>query len=639
MHRIFKRLFYPIRLKRFLAWATYDAVTILIAYSAAFSVRAATAPLRPFFESLIFIFGYAAVVIFFLYLANVYHRIWSRTGVHGLRNLIGGVIGATLSILVLDMIFFPTNRPIPYSVVLVGNALSIIGMTIGRYRTRLVSGLRWRWKAVWDQEFPGTNYVRVLIVGAGEAGQAVALRFKNVASHPQEYKIIGFVDDDSLKQGLMIEGYRVLGTRELIPQLVQSHQIDLIVVTLYNIPVKEFQNILSYCEQTSARIKIAPDVLAMLKTNPAPLLRDVEIEDFIGRKAIGRYEGVDLSSVTNKTILVTGAAGSIGAELSRQLLEYDPDTLILLDNNESGLHDLVTELTTPHDAPRLVSVLADITHQPSLARIFQQHTPQLIFHAAAYKHVPILEEYPDEAMRVNIGGTLQLAELAQDYGVEQFVLISTDKAVNPQSIMGASKRICELLMASFSQQPGNQTLFTSVRFGNVLGSRGSVVPTFHKQIDNGGPVTVTDPEMTRYFMAIPEAVNLVIHAACLTCGNDLFMLQMGEVVKIVELAERMIRMRGLRPGVDIQIEYTGMRPGEKLHEELYSLSELTENTIHPNIVKLIDDHLSFDANLFLQQVRQLLTKGLNANQDALTQLLKLTKTTVNEVTIVYDAAD
>ncbi len=295
----------------------------------------------------------------------------------------------------------------------------------------------------------------------------------------------------------------------------------------------------------------------------------------------------------------------------------------MLDNNESGLHDLVTELSNVRSRAVLVPYLADVTQRPALSRLFAQYRPQVIFHSAAYKHVPMLQYYPAEAVRVNVGGTQQVSGLARDYGAERFVLISTDKAVNPTSIMGASKRLCELLMHSLAQQPGNRTLFTSVRFGNVLGSRGSVVPTFSRQIDLGGPVTVTDRKMMRYFMTIPEAVNLVIHAACMTKGDDLFMLQMGEEVCIIELAERMIRLRGLRPYTDIPIVITGTRPGEKLREELRAEFETMLPTVHPSIVQLANQRNGLQPTLFNDQLNTLFTRGLAEEEDPLGVLSSL----------------
>jgi FlaA1/EpsC-like NDP-sugar epimerase len=287
-------------------------------------------------------------------------------------------------------------------------------------------------------------------------------------------------------------------------------------------------------------------------------------------------------------------------------MDYEPKRVLLLDNNESGLHDLLMELQAKHPKIEIVPLLADITRMPSLRPVFTKYTPQVIFHAAAYKHVPMLQYHPLEALRVNTLGTLNVAELAVAFRVERFVLISTDKAVHPSSVMGASKRACELLLHALVETTQRRTLFTAVRFGNVLNSRGSVVPTFERQIAAGGPVTVTDREMTRYFMSIPEAVNLIIHAACLTNGDDIFILRMGEVVRIVELAERMIRLHGLRPYQDIRIDFTGVRPGEKMHEELFSQDEKPESTLHPGIIKLDTWHEAFDGEDFLQQMRELI---------------------------------
>ncbi|MCC6804278.1 MAG: polysaccharide biosynthesis protein, partial [Anaerolineae bacterium] len=292
---------------------------------------------------------------------------------------------------------------------------------------------------------------------------------------------------------------------------------------------------------------------------------------------------------------------------------YSPTKLVLLDNNESGLHDLVIEISTRHPDLNLVPALIDIKNPTLLRSLFIEHRPQVVFHAAAYKHVPMLERYPQQALEVNIRGTINVAELALTYGVERFVLISTDKAVKPSSVMGASKRVCELMLHALSQSHASDTRFTSVRFGNVLGSRGSVVPTFDRQIDEGGPVTVTHEDMTRYFMSIPEAVNLILHAVCLTEGDDIYVLQMGEVVRIVELAERMIRMRGLRPYRDIDIKFTGMRPGEKMHEELFNEIEKPAVTSHPYIFKIEGWDPEFDVLLFMERLSKL-SEGLSSKE-------------------------
>jgi len=611
------------RLRRTLPLALADALILLAAYFVVYWVRGQ--PLDPLFGEYgdVFFLSSAALMLLNLFVFGAYSRIWSKTSGHDVQVVLRAVLLTTG--LMLPFEFIPRSRPLPLSVMLVGNFLALQGFVAVRYRTRLVSGLSWRWRAVWHQEFPDEPG-RVLIVGAGDAGQVTAWRFKHRApkNGHQRYTIVGYVDDDPAKRGLFIEGCRVLGGRADIPRLAREHTVDLIVVAIHNIGGAAFREVLGYCEQTAARIKLVPDVFAALdEKSSAPLLRDILPEDLLGRPTISWHEDVDAAPVQGKVILVTGAAGSIGSELCRQLRDYAPQKLIMLDNNESGLHDLLTELRTEANQDVLVPVLADITHRRALSEVFNRYHPQVIFHSAAYKHVPMLEYFPDESIRVNVGGTQQVAGLARDFGAERFVLISTDKAVNPSSIMGASKRVCELLMHALARQPGHATLFTAVRFGNVLGSRGSVVPTFNRQIDAGGPVTVTDRAMTRYFMTIPEAVNLVIHAACLTQGGDLFMLRMGEEVPIVELAERMIRLRGLRPYQDVPIHFTGVRPGEKLREELHDGWENTLPTAHPDIVELVSRRNGLQPISFSDRLSRLFERGLDPQCPALVQLQEL----------------
>jgi FlaA1/EpsC-like NDP-sugar epimerase len=351
------------------------------------------------------------------------------------------------------------------------------------------------------------------------------------------------------------------------------------------------------------------------------LLRDIQSEDLIGRSVVSRHEEVDLTPVRGKSVLVTGAAGSIGSELSRQLCTYAPTQLILLDVNESGLHDLYVELEARYPYLELIPVLTDITNRCEIEAVYNAYRPQVVFHSAAYKHVPLLEAFPQKAVNNNVLGTLNVARFARAFNVERFVLISTDKAVNPSNVMGASKRICEMIVATLSRQAQSSTLFTTVRFGNVLGSRGSVVPTFTKQINNGGPITVTHPEMTRYFMSISEAANLVIHAACLTKGGEVFLLKMGEAVRVLDLAERMIRVRGMRPYQDIDIVFTGVRPGEKLHEQLYDGSaESVSETVHPGIVCLSAQSDHYDGNELLAWVEHLERENIS-QENALELLL------------------
>ncbi len=609
-------------LRRALPLELADALIVLIAYQVIYSVRIGSSSLEPQRNEIAFLLLAIVVTLISLNIFGGYRRLWPKTSGHDVQVIIGAAVVSTLILGTLD--YFLRPRPLPLSVVLTGNVVAMTGFVAIRYRSRLVTGLRWRWRAIWHMEFPEPR-PRVLIVGAGDSGQTTAWRLKYRAPDSSHtFDVVGFVDDDPQKQGMIIEGCRVLGTCADIPELVEMHRVELIVVAIHNIDGPSFRQILGYCEKTAVRIKIVPDVFSVISnTDRVPPLRDVQAEDLLGRQTVGWHEAVDASIISNKVVLVTGAAGSIGSELCRQMLQYQPVKLIMLDNNESGLHDLYMSLKTEQNEAHLVTFLADITNRQTITRLFETYRPQVIFHSAAYKHVPMMEDYPNEAVRVNIGGTQQVAGLARDYGAERFVLISTDKAVNPCSVMGASKRICELLMHAIASQGGHKTLFTSVRFGNVLGSRGSVVPLFNRQIEAGGPVTVTDPEMTRYFMTIPEAVNLVIHAACLTKGDDLFMLRMGEVVRIVDLAERMIRLRGLVPNTDIAIKFIGIRPGEKLHEELHSKTENTVPTIHPHIVELFASKNGLQPVSFSDTLDKLFHTGLDKERDALSQLREI----------------
>ncbi len=605
--------------RRVVKYALVDFIVVFAAYMTAILMGTLDGPLD-YVAIIRLTVVIAVVMIAMLYVFGVYQRIWARTSGHGVTVIINAVLAATLVMVPFALI--TQQRPFPVHVILMGNLLCLGGFVAIRYRSRLASSFEWRWKAVIRREFPKQR-TRVLIIGAGESGQVLAWRLKHRIDNGT-YDIVGFIDDDPDKQNMFVEGCRIIGSRDDIVNIAESQNIDLIVVAIHNITGPDFRQVLAACESTKALIKVVPDLQELVNARQgAALLRDVQAEDLIGRIAITRHEAVDLAPVTNKVILVTGAAGSIGSELSRQIMLYKPTKAILLDNNESGLHDLIIELRAKFPAMELVPALVDITVWSALQSIFEKHHPQIVFHAAAYKHVPMLEYYPREALRVNIAGTRNVAELARHYGVERFVLISTDKAVNPSSIMGATKRVCELMLHTLSEDPSCQTLFASVRFGNVLGSRGSVVPTFNRQIDSGGPVTVTHQEMTRYFMSIPEAVNLIIHAACMTAGNDIYVLRMGEVVRIVELAERMIRLRGLRPYKDVEIKFTGIRPGEKIHEELFHGMEEPSETIHPSIMKVSTWAEGVDPKEFWAKIDRLATDVAEQQTNVIGKLLHL----------------
>jgi FlaA1/EpsC-like NDP-sugar epimerase len=603
------------KLARFLKWTLVDFCIIVFSHLLALSARLFMLP-QVERSSVTFILLIAFIFIGILYSHRVYRIYWPRASGFNIEKLFASTLWATAVMTLIDLLINP--RPLPLTVLWIGMILSFGGIVTLRYRSRLIGALNWRWRAIWKHEFPVTDVERVLIVGAGESGHNTAVRLKR-GFRDAKYQTIGFVDDDPLKQDLFIEGSQVLGFTENIPEIVRREKIDLIVVAIHNISGAKLNAILQACEDSPARVKLVPNMLEFFDDkHNKNFLRDVQPEDLIGRSIVRHHEEVDLALIARRVVLVTGAAGSIGSELARQMLDYhQPSKLIILDNNESGLYDLQQEFMTKHKDIEVETVLADITETTTINEVFACYRPQIVFHAAAYKHVPMLQAYPNEAVRVNIGGTLNLANAAILHNVERFVLISTDKAVNPSSVMGASKRICELMLRALGEEQSHRTQFTAVRFGNVLGSRGSVVPLFLQQINNGGPVTVTDKRMTRYFMSISEAVNLVIHAAALTEGKDIFVLKMGEVVKIDELAKRIIRLIGLRPDIDVQIEYTGVRPGEKLHEALNDSFEELHQTKHPSILKLKEWNLNGKSGDLIGMIYELVQTGISDDNQAL----------------------
>jgi FlaA1/EpsC-like NDP-sugar epimerase len=564
-------------------------------------------------------------------LLGLYNRLWRYASMQEVCTI--GLAAATgTMILVLASLLWPGERPIPLSVVMLGGILTSGLFTTVRYRQRLLTGLMG-----YTQRVVGSpDRHRVLIVGADEAGQLLAWQLKTY--HRQHYEIVGFVDDDPRKWGLLVHGIPVLGNHSDIPRLVTERKADTIIIAIHTIPGPALREILHFCLMTSARVKILPDVLDHLADNHSLPLKEVEPQDLLGREICQVDMAGSRELVAGKVVLVTGAAGSIGAELCRQILQFEPQRLLAVDNNESGLYELGLDLSvssaTPDSPHHWNLIIADVTDSAKMEFIFALYQPQVIFHAAAYKHVPLMEQYPEEAVRVNVMGTRIVAELAAKYGAERFVLISTDKAVNPCSVMGATKRLCEMMIASMQgdagtgeqrsgRAEGQKTLFTAVRFGNVLGSRGSVVPTFERQIERGGPVTVTHPEMTRYFMSVNEAVKLVIQAATLTRGGDIFLLEMGQQIRIDDLARHLIRLRGLRPGVDISIVYTGPRPGEKMHEELLANGEEREPTSHPHIFRVRCNH-TLDRAALQRQVNELIVLARSQrNEEALRQLMDL----------------
>ncbi|WP_338470965.1 nucleoside-diphosphate sugar epimerase/dehydratase [Niallia sp. XMNu-256] len=445
----------------------------------------------------------------------------------------------------------------------------------------LIGGSRFSWRVFRDHFItPNPNRKRTLIVGAGSAGTMVArqlLKNKEADLYP-----VAFVDDDPFKYKLQIYGIDVKGKTEDIPSIVEKLKIQNIIIAIPSLTKTEMKRIYDQCSQTKAKTKILP-LIEDLVTGKVSVsqIRDVEVEDLLGREPIELDMGIISDKLTGKTVLVTGAGGSIGSEICRQISRFSPKRLLLLGHGENSIYTIDMELRKQYGSEfEIVPIIADVQDRERMFDLMSQHKPDVVYHAAAHKHVPLMEYNPTEAVKNNIFGTRNVAEAADAFGVKNFVLISTDKAVNPPNVMGATKRFAEMIIQNLAKE--SKTKFVAVRFGNVLGSRGSVIPLFKKQIQAGGPITVTHPEITRYFMTIPEASRLVIQAGALARGGEVFVLDMGEPVKIVDLAKNLITLSGYSVE-EIGIQFSGLRPGEKMYEELLNENEVQKEQVFPKI--------------------------------------------------------
>ena len=550
---------------------------------------------------LLYIAVATAISLVTFYFCGLYSRYWRYASVGEMAQIVAAVLIATVLIVV---VFFGVRIPalgicdalqsacgLPRSVPFINALLVVLAIGATRFSVRTADLWLQRGRA-------GQSTQRVLIMGAGEAGTMIA---REMRANPQlGLDPIAFMDDDASKRGMRIRGLPVLGDRSCLPDLVGEYKIDQVIIAMPTAPGKAIREVLAICEQAGIPAKTMPGLYELLGGQVSvKQLRNVEIEDLLRREPVRTDIAAVQELLRGRCVLVTGGGGSIGSELCRQILRCKPSKLVIVGHGENSVFEISNELKrltarqkTPSvnpsassllvpQSPFIVPVIADVRFAERLQAIFDQHRPQVVFHAAAHKHLLLMEENPSEAITNNVLGTRNVLEAALASSVERFVLISTDKAVNPTSIMGASKRVAELLVqqaASRSERP-----YVAVRFGNVLGSRGSVVLTFEKQIAAGGPVTVTDPEMKRFFMTIPEAVQLVLQAAALGNGGETFVLDMGEPVKIVDLARDLIDLSGLEVGRDIDIVFTGIRPGEKLFEELFVPGEDYQNTTHEKI--------------------------------------------------------
>ena len=535
-------------------------------------------------------------LLFFLFF-ELYRRVWRYAGIRELLAVAGAALCGTAAFYaghnLLDGVYIPrTLYVLIFFMVLAGTGISRLSL---RFLITLSS-----------RENKTSEAIPVLIIGAGDAGNLMARDIKQY--HANDRHIVGFIDDDPSKLNNLAFGIKVIGGREAIAGAVEKYGVKEIIIAMPSLTPREIAAIVDICSQTKCITKIVPGVYSLLEQNVnMNTLRPVGVEDLLERDPVILDVEQIAGYLKGKCVMVTGAGGSIGSELCRQVMQMKPSTLILLGKGENSIYEIHRELGGIYGTKRIVPIIASVRDTERMAGIFDRYKPQVVFHAAAHKHVPLMEAQPEEAVRNNVYGSWRTARLAGEKGVETFIMVSTDKAVNPTSVMGATKRVAEKVMQGLNVQ--FDTKYITVRFGNVLGSRGSVVPLFKKQIEAGGPVTVTDPEMKRYFMTIPEASQLILQAGAMGKGGEVFVLDMGEPVKIVDLAKNMIRLYGHEPDGDIQITFTGLRPGEKLFEELLSAEEGTSATIHKQI---------FRANLpdeDPQTIRDQLAKFRNCKTD------------------------
>jgi FlaA1/EpsC-like NDP-sugar epimerase len=557
-----------------------DAVLIGLAWYLAFQLRfdlGVPPPYERLFERTILLVIPLKLAIFIL--AGLYTHWWRYASI---RDMWSGARGVTIASLVtLLAVYLWTPVPgfrLPSGVV-VADWLILLALVAG---TRLLA------RTIVERPSRRSMFARgkdTLIVGAGDAGQLIV---KEMLRNPKlGYVPIGLVDDDARKRNMRFHGVRVLGGSRDLRHLLRAHKPDEVIIAMPGASGEKRQEIVDVCRDAGVPVKTLPGMHELISGDAdlARQLREVQVEDILGREPVELDPASISSYLEGETVLVTGAGGSIGSELCRQIASVRPATLILVEQAETPLVDIVRELSRERGFSATVPVLADVRDRAKMRELFERHRPAVVFHAAAYKHVPLMEANPIESVRNNVVATKVLAEVASEHEAKRFVLVSTDKAVNPKNVLGQTKAICEWIVAASAMREHNGTAFISVRFGNVLGSSGSVIPLFRKQIASGGPVTVTHPDMTRYFMTIPEAAQLIVQAGAMGESGDVFVLDMGTPVKIIDLAQNMIRLSGKEPDHEIAVEFIGTRPGEKLHEELWDEREHAVATPHPKILR------------------------------------------------------
>lgn len=556
-----------------------------------FEINIASVPEEYIQKYIVNVIPFTIVTLIIFWCFRMYHSLWQYASIAELYKIVEACVVAELAHLCMTSFM---GWMLPRSCYFTSGVFLIVAMSASRFMYRLLRQLINEYRHTSEQ-------VKIMIIGAGEATSVLMREISN-SRYLDNSKVVCIIDDDLGKVGKYIRGVKIVGTRDHIKEYARYYDIDEIIFAIPSASTKDKREILNICKETSCNLKILPGVYQMVDGEiNIKDLRNVDVLDLLGRDPVK----VDIESimgyVKDKTVLVTGGGGSIGSELCRQLVSHKPKCLVIFDIYENNAYDIQQELKIKYPDANVVTLIGSIRNTSRLESVFEQYKPDIVYHAAAHKHVPLMEVSPNEAIKNNVVGTWNVAKMADKYGVKKFVMISTDKAVNPTNVMGATKRICEMIIQSFNEK--SKTDFVAVRFGNVLGSNGSVIPLFKRQIEAGGPVTVTHPDIIRYFMTIPEAVSLVLQAGAYAKGGEIFILDMGEPVKIDDLAKNLIRLSGYTLGVDMEIKYTGLRPGEKLYEELLMNEEGMQDT--DNKLIHIGRPIEFDKEHFYEKLEEL----------------------------------
>ena len=556
-----------------------------------FEINIASVPEEYIQKYIVNVIPFTIVTLIIFWCFRMYHSLWQYASIAELYKIVEACVVAELAHLCVTSFM---GWMLPRSCYFTSGVFLIVAMSASRFMYRLLRQLINEYRHTSEQ-------LKIMIIGAGEATSVLMREISN-SRYLDNSKVVCIIDDDLGKVGKYIRGVKIVGTRDHIKEYARYYDIDEIIFAIPSASTKDKREILNICKETSCNLKILPGVYQMVDGEiNIKDLRNVDVLDLLGRDPVK----VDIESimgyVKDKTVLVTGGGGSIGSELCRQLVSHKPKCLVIFDIYENNAYDIQQELKIKYPDANVVTLIGSIRNTSRLESVFEQYKPDIVYHAAAHKHVPLMEVSPNEAIKNNVVGTWNVAKMADKYGVKKFVMISTDKAVNPTNVMGATKRICEMIIQSFNEK--SKTDFVAVRFGNVLGSNGSVIPLFKRQIEAGGPVSVTHPDIIRYFMTIPEAVSLVLQAGAYAKGGEIFILDMGEPVKIDDLAKNLIRLSGYTLGVDMEIKYTGLRPGEKLYEELLMNEEGMQDT--DNKLIHIGRPIEFDKEHFYEKLEEL----------------------------------